>query len=123
MRSVNHPFRKSIVSLKSYDRPAIESAKEIIDANLTDHWSLALLASKAGINEFKLKTGFRELYNTTPYEYLVGLRLEKGKALLEDTDLSIQEIADKVRFDSYRGFSKAFKSLYGILPREYRESR
>jgi len=121
MRSINHPFSKSIVRIKSYDMPALERAKEIIEKNLTDHWSLVLLASKAGINEFKLKIGFRELYQTTPYQYLVGLRLRKAKDLLENTDLTIQEVADRVGFDSYRGFSKAFKKNYGILPTKYRE--
>jgi len=120
MRSSNHPFHKTIVRIKNYDKPAIERAREIIGTNLTDHWSLALLASKAGINEYKLKIGFRELYKTTPYQYLVRLRLEKAKALLEDTDLSIQLVADRVGFNTYRGFSKAFKKIYGVLPTKYR---
>jgi AraC-like DNA-binding protein len=113
--SKNHRFK-----LKSYDIPAIERAKEIIDSNVTDHWSLCLLAAKAGINEFKLKAGFRYLYKTSPYKYLVKLRLEKSIDLLQNTDLTIQLVADRVGFDDFRGYNKAFRKSYGMLPTEFR---
>jgi AraC family transcriptional activator of pyochelin receptor len=107
--------------IKSYDLPAIERARQIIEKNPTDHWIIPILADKAGINECKLKRGFKELYLTSPYKYLVKLRLEKAKLILEETDHTIQEIADRVGFESYKGFSLAFKNAFGILPSQYRK--
>ena len=107
-------------SVKLYDAPAIEKAKKIISKNLIDHWPLPILAAMVGINESKLKIGFKELYKTTPYQFLITLRLEKAKSLLETTHDSIQEIAQKVGFDNYRGLNRAFKRAYSIMPTEYR---
>jgi len=121
MTTLHDIVRCSTSGLKSYDLFAIEQAREIIEKNLTNHWLIPHLAFKAGINEKKLKQGFREVYKISPYQYLIQLRLCKAKDLLEDTDLSIQQVANQVGFDSYRGFSKAFKKVYKVLPTSYRK--
>jgi transcriptional regulator GlxA family with amidase domain len=118
MRKTTTSFRKRIV--KSYDLPSIELAKQIIEQDLIDHWPLSILASKAGVNELKLKVGFKELYKISPYQYLIKLRLEKARQLLENTDLNIKEIATRIGFDGYRGFSKAFRKNFGVPPAEFR---
>jgi AraC family transcriptional activator of pyochelin receptor len=105
---------------KLYDVPAIEMAKSIIDKDPVSHIHIPMLADKAGINEFKLKVGFRELFQTSPYKYRLGLCLERAKALLEDTDDTIDQIAAKVGFSTYNGFSTAFKKAFNIPPTAYR---
>jgi len=113
-------YEQPISRTKLYDVPAIELAKQIIDRDPVSHIHIPMLADKAGINEFKLKVGFRELFQTSPYQYRLRLCLEKAKALLEDTDDTIDQIASKVGFDTYNGFSTAFKKAYSIAPTEYR---
>jgi AraC-like DNA-binding protein len=105
---------------KLYDVPAIELAKSIIDKDPVAHLHIPILADKAGINEFKLKMGFKELFQTSPYQYRLHLCLEKAKELLEDTDDTIDQIASKVGFETYNGFSTAFKKAYQVAPTEYR---
>ena len=105
---------------KLYDVPAIELAKSLIEKDPFSHIHIPMLADKAGINEFKLKLGFRELFHTSPYQYRLRLCLEKAKTLLEETDDTIDQIATKVGFDSYNGFSTAFKKAYSIAPTIYR---
>jgi AraC-like DNA-binding protein len=105
---------------KLYDIPAIELAKTIIEKDPTAHIHIPMLADKAGINEFKLKIGFRELFRTSPYQYRLSLCLERARQLLEDTDDTIDQIASKVGFDSYNGFSTAFKKVYSVPPTAYR---
>ena len=111
-----HPIEKT----KLYDVPAIELAKSIIDKDPISHIHIPMLAGKAGINEYKLKMGFRELFHTSPYQYRLHLCLERAKLLLEETDDTIDQIAGKVGFDTYNGFSTAFKRAYNIAPTEYR---
>ena len=111
-----HPISRT----KLYDVPAIERAKTIIEKDCTSHIHIPMLADRAGINEFKLKVGFRELFQTSPYQYRLRLCLEKAKALLEETDDTIDQIASKVGFDTYNGFSTAFKKAFSIAPTEYR---
>ena len=110
-----------IEKTKLYDIPAIEKAKQIIEMHPSEHFYISTLAEKVGLNEFKLKVGFRELFKTSPYKYLIHLRLEQAKTLLEDTDLTINEIADSVGFKSYNGFSTTFKKVYKISPTHYRK--
>jgi len=111
-----HPIERT----KLYDVPAIELAKSIIDKDPVSHIHIPMLADKAGINEFKLKVGFRELFQTSPYQYRLHLCLERSKILLEETDDTIDQIAQRVGFDTYNGFSTAFKKAYGYAPTEYR---
>ena len=108
---------------KLYDVPALELAKAIIEKDPVRHIHIGILADKAGINEFKLKQGFRELFQTSPYQYRLHLCLEKAKQLLEDTDDTIDQIASKVGFDTYNGFSTAFKKAFNIAPTEYRNQQ
>ena len=111
-----HPIERT----KLYDVPAIELAKAIIEKDPVSHIHIPMLADKAGINEFKLKVGFRELFKTSPYQYRLHLCLERAKILLEETDDTIDQIASKVGFDTYNGFSTAFKKAFSIAPTEYR---
>lgn len=113
-------YDQPIVRTKLYDVPAIELAKSLIDRDPVSHIHIPMLADKAGINEFKLKVGFRELFQTSPYQYRLRLCLEKAKILLEETDDTIDQIASKVGFDTYNGFSTAFKKAFSIAPTEYR---
>jgi len=110
-----------IEKTKLYDIPAIEKAKQIIETDPSEHFYISTLAEKVGLNEFKLKLGFRELFKTGPYQYLLQLRLQQAKTLLEDTDLTINEIADHVGFKSYNGFSTTFKRLFKLSPTHYRK--
>lgn len=111
-----HPIERT----KLYDVPAIELARSIIEKDPASHIHIPMLADKAGINEFKLKIGFRELFQTSPYQYRLHLCLERAKLLLEETDDTIDQIASRVGFDTYNGFSTAFKKAFNIAPSEYR---
>lgn len=105
---------------KLYDIPALELAKALIEKNPVAHIHIPILADKAGINEFKLKLGFKELFQTSPYQYRLHLCLQKAKELLEETDDTIDQIATQVGFETYNGFSTAFKKAFHIAPTEYR---
>ena len=116
IRGYAYPIERT----KLYDVPAIELAKSIIEKDPVNHLHIPILADRAGINEFKLKLGFRELFQTSPYQYRLQLCLKKAKQLLEETDDTIDQIASKVGFETYNGFSTAFKKAFLVAPTEYR---
>lgn len=105
---------------KLYDVTFIELAKSLIDRDPVSHIHIHILADRAGINEFKLKQGFRELFQTSPYQYRLHLCLKMAKQLLEETDDTINQIASKVGFQTYSGFSTAFKKAFHLAPTDYR---
>lgn len=54
-------------------------------------------------------------------DYINMYRIEKAKALLEETESSVSEIAVKVGYDNFTYFSTLFKKYVGITPNQYRK--
>ena len=121
-QKIIHGYAHPIARTKLYDVPALELAKLLIEKDPVNHIHLPILADRAGINEFKLKQGFRELFKTSPYQYRLHLCLKKAKQLLEETDDTIDQIAFKVGFETYNGFSTSFKKAFNVAPTKYRHS-
>lgn len=64
---------------------------------------------------------FKRYYNMTPYVYYLNLRIEKAKALLQHTSMSIQQISEKLGYKSGKCFSKQFRYMTGITATDYRK--
>lgn len=82
--------------------------------------SLEELIELVHYNKTSLLQRFREVYGTTPRNYIIQIRLQKAKELLTDTDYSISEISDQVGFTSVHYFSRFFKEKEKYSPLEYR---
>ncbi|MBN3962353.1 AraC family transcriptional regulator [Nostoc sp. NMS8] len=101
----------------------LHHAKAILNQTLPHPPSLLDLASQIGLNDFKLKRGFREVFGTTVLGYVQSLRLEQAKQLLIETNSTIVEIASQVGYESISHFGYLFKRQFGITPREYRKQK
>jgi AraC-like DNA-binding protein len=108
--------------LRSEDIEQIHYAKELLVARLEHPPSLMELARLAGINDHKLKVGFRACFGTTVFGYLHDYRMERSRQLLESGDLNIAEAARQVGFVNRSHFAIAFRKKFGVNPREYRQS-
>jgi AraC-like DNA-binding protein len=108
--------------LKSDDIERIHYAKEVLIARLDEPPSLIELARLAGINDHKLKVGFRQVFGTTVFGYLHDYRMERSRQLLESGDLSIAEAAKAVGLINRSHFAIAFRKKFGVNPRDYRQS-
>jgi len=106
--------------IKDYDIPYIYAAQKLIDDNPKIDFKITDLAQKVGINEFKLKHGFRVIFKKGVHEYRLYVRLQYAKNKLVETDLTIEEIAYIVGFKSRDGFANAFKKMFKISPRYWR---
>lgn len=95
-------------------------ARKIVEEEFADPPSLFDLACRVGLNDFKLKRGFREVFGTTVFEYVRKLRMEKARELLEEGRLSVTEVALTTGYSHFGHFSAAFKKSFGILPSRYR---
>ncbi|MEL7529711.1 MAG: AraC family transcriptional regulator [Bacteroidota bacterium] len=102
------------------DKKKLQAAKEIVRQRLQNPLSLAELAREVGINEYKLKKGFKELFGTTVFAYLAQLRLENACLLLRDTQQNVKEIAYELGYSSPQHFQRVFKQQYGVTPGRYR---
>ena len=107
--------------LKRRDIRYIRQAKRIVTENFDQHITIPELAKKAGINETKLKEGFRELYGQSIHDYLLQLRISKAKHLLATTLLTIVDITYHVGYNNATHFSSMFKKEIGMPPTEWRK--
>jgi AraC-like DNA-binding protein len=106
--------------LSKQDMLYIRQAKTILDENFDRHITIPQLARQAGINEAKLKEGFRELYGNSIHTYLQQLRLEKAKQLLLTTAMPITDITYHIGYSHVTHFTTLFKKQLGLTPTEYR---
>jgi len=100
------------------DIEALLSLKDYLDARFLDNPSLEDLSYYSGLNNFKLKYGFKKLFQVPVKKYLKDLRLEFSRQLLKETDLPIQQVARKIAYEQPASFSRAYQEKFGISPQE-----
>lgn len=92
-------------------------------ANYSRRLMINELASRIGVNRSYLTTNFKKCMGCSPQEYLINVRVERAKSLLQKTDIQINEVAAKVGYPDPLAFSKIFKRKTGYSPTEYKEAR
>jgi AraC-like DNA-binding protein len=98
----------------------IHEAINFIEHNFQNNISVEDIASVCGLNRsyfgkiFKLATG------KTPQDFLMNYRMIKATELLKLTDLSIGDISNAVGYENQMHFSRAFKNIYDVSPRTWR---
>ena len=109
--------------LKSDDIEPIHYAKEILMARLNNPPSLIELARLVGINDCKLKAGFRQVFGTTVFGYVQDCRMEQSRQLLEAGEMSVAEAAQAVGYANRSHFAIAFRKKFGVNPSTYRRGK
>ena len=99
-----------------FDKERILFARDYLIQNALQPPTLRELSKIAGINEFKLKKGFKEIFNSTVFGYLTDHKLGQARELLSFGNTSIKELADDLGYSSVQHFSTAFKKKFGISP-------
>ena len=102
------------------DRERLEQARRLLVQRMINPPTLAELARCVGLNEAKLKAGFRTLFGTSAFAYLREQRMETARGLLAQRDLSVSEVALRVGFANPSKFAAAFRKHFGIPPSVYR---
>lgn len=91
-----------------------------LDENLNRNVRQAELVKVSSMSATKLKALFKQFTGRTLTDYILEKRADKAAHLLSDTSLSIEEVAERVGFDTATGFSTSFKKQMGLSPTEYR---
>ena len=100
----------------------IGAALNSMHKRLEHPWTVASLASEAGMSRSAFAQRFKELMDESPLEYLTRWRMYRGSDLLRESDRKLADVAQAVGYDSDGAFHKAFKRVLGIAPGEYRRS-
>ena len=92
-----------------------------MDARLDQPLSLDDIAAQAGMSVRSLTRAFTTEFGTSPMASLEGLRCDRAKTLLLDSDLPLKSIAFRAGFRSDEQMRKAFRRRFSLSPRDYRD--
>ena len=94
---------------------------EYINTHFNEKLTLTELAHRCYYHPKYFSRIFKKYYGITVSGYIQKLRLEHGKQLLENSVLSLEEIARDLGYSDSTAFYKNFKKVYNISPGEYRK--
>lgn len=95
-------------------------AKDRMDAASHEEWPVPRLARVSGVSAAHFARSFKDAFGVPPHRYLLTRRLERAKAMLRDTDLSVTEIAFQTGWSSLGTFGRTFRDVTGESPGELR---
>jgi transcriptional regulator GlxA family with amidase domain len=121
IRRANEPQRAAVTQRMRVFHRGLINCVELMEANLEQPLSIPELAYMAGISRRQLERLFRTHLGTTPTLHYQQLRLRAGLTLLEQTSLSVMEVASACGFSSADHFSRRFRSLFSQSPKEVRK--
>jgi AraC-like DNA-binding protein len=108
------PFLKDEASVRK-----IKIAKDLILKRMQNPPTLSELALEVGLNEFRLKMGFKEVYGNTVYGFLLDHKMEHARLMLDNDQHKINEVAFALGYNNPSHFIAAFKKKYGVTPKQY----
>ncbi len=95
----------------------------IIQQEYDSDLSLNYIAEKLHYNPNYLSTIFRKETNTSFSDYLALFRINKAKEWLEETEMTVKEIAEKLNYNNSQNFIRSFRKFEGTTPGRYRQSK
>ncbi|WP_294536156.1 AraC family transcriptional regulator [uncultured Rhodoblastus sp.] len=95
-------------------------ALSAIEAHLPADLGVKALAEAAGLSVFHFSRAFKKSVGAAPHQYLLRLRIDRARSLLENTHLSILDVAAAVGYDDQGSFARSFRKETGLSPRRYR---
>ena len=98
----------------------IKEAISFIEQNFQNEITIEDIAGSCGLNRSYFGKIFHENIGKTPQEFLISYRMTKAAELLKLTQLPIADIGNAVGYPNQLHFSRAFKNVYGISPRQWR---
>ena len=89
---------------------------ELIDAALDARLTVEMLSREVGLSAAHFARAFKETMGRAPHQYLLALRLERARRLLETTEASLSDIAQRAGFADQAHFTRLFKRAFGTTP-------
>lgn len=108
------------ILLNEQEDSAVLLAREIILQDLKLHLTIQEISKQVGLNEYKLKAGFKQKFGLGIFECLLEARMSEAKKLLIETNKPIKDIAGLVGYNHLTNFIAAFRNYCGQTPGQFR---
>lgn len=114
------PFKRKSTKLEIYKR--LNRSVDYMQSCFSDNLLLDDIAKHSALSKYHFLRMFKLFYKTTPFEYILLLRINKAKELLQTSNKSISEICYELGFESVPTFITKFRKRTGLTPGKYRVS-
>jgi len=98
-------------------------AKEYIDNNYAKDLTLSQVAKYIYLSDSYFAHSFKDKFGISPKSYILKVRIEEAKELLQNTDLKISDVALSVGFSSQQRFNDIFRKYTELTPLRYRQQK
>ena len=110
------------ITINAEEEKMVAQMLKAIEAHIDDEqYNADQLARDIAMSRASLYKKMQTILGITPTDFIRNVRLKRAAQMLADTQLSINEIADRVGFVTARNFSTQFKKMFGVTPSEYRD--
>lgn len=109
-----------IPSGASAGKDEIERLLAKINADISNPPSVQEMAKLSGLSQYHFIRVFNNIVGMTPKQYIITVRMNRAKYLLNTTDIDIRDIAKMVGYASESAFCTGFKNALETTPGEYR---
>jgi YesN/AraC family two-component response regulator len=103
------------------NKDRFEKVKEYIRKHYTENVSMKDVAGEVWLHPVYCNSLFKNTYNYSVKQNIIGMRLSKAIELMKETQLTISEISYKVGYDDPHFFSRIFRKHEGVTPTAYRK--
>lgn len=100
---------------------AVEKMQQYIEEHIQEEITMHDLANHISYSPWHAAKMFKELLNTSPFEYIRKVRLSRAAIELWDEEQKIVDVAINYVFDSHEGFTRAFSKQFGLTPSRYKK--
>jgi len=111
--------RSSVAAVLETRNPGLILLVRLMHDNIEDPLTMEELAARAGYSRRHVERLFLRVLGQSPARFYLNLRLDHGRSLLADTDLSLSEVAMAAGFSDKSYFSKAFRGRFGTPPSRF----
>ena len=94
--------------------------RDHIETHFCEELTTKKLSRLATMSEAHFLKYFKQLFGSTPHQYIVTKRLQMAKDLLEQSDLSVHHITTTIGFEDSSSFIRLFRNQYAVTPKKYR---
>lgn len=108
--------------LKALVNPRLSKAVSAMHRQPSHGWSIAALASEAGMSRSRFAEHFQQIVGRSPIGYLTDLRMSRAAKIIAREPISLADVANQAGYASDVSFGKAFKRWSGLTPAEYRRA-
>ena len=108
-------------TVSTYIQEEMEFARRYFNEHYNEPISIQEYAESRNMSVCYFQRNFKQIVKHTPMQYLMTIRVNNAASLLETTDYSVAEIAAIVGYEDPLYFSRLFRKIKGVSPRDYRK--